>query len=103
MCDRGAEESHHGVADEFLDRSAETLELGAHSGVVRSEHAANLFRIEPFRTGREADEIRKEDADRLSLLSRRRSGGLERFPAGRAESEVGSHHRRAVGALAADA
>ena len=37
--DRRAEERHHRVADELLDRSAETLELGAQMRVVRREHA----------------------------------------------------------------
>ena len=97
--DRGAEEGDGGVADELLHRSAEALELGAHPGVVRGEHAANLLGIEPFRPGGEADEICKEDADGLSLLRRRRSGDFELLSAGRAEGDVGRHHRGALGHL----
>ena len=43
--DGGAEDRHHRIADELLDRSAEALELVAQARVVRAEQRAHLLRI----------------------------------------------------------
>src|SRR5437867_13285389 len=40
-------------------------------GVVGREQRAHVFRVEPLRPGREADEIGEEDCDRLPLLATR--------------------------------
>ena len=79
MCDRGAEEGHHGVADELLDRAAEALELGAQAQVVAGEQGADVLGVEPLRAGGEADEIAEHDGHDLPLLARRRRYGDRRF------------------------
>ena len=82
--DRRAEERHHGVADELLDRAAETLELAAQALPVRSEHRADVLRIELLRARGEADEVGEEHRHDLALLAAR-LGGAERGAAGEAE------------------
>ncbi len=71
MRNRRAEERHHRVADELLDRAAVSLELAADPGVIGPEHGTDVLGIEPFRLLREADEVAEEDGDDFSLLSRR--------------------------------
>ena len=70
-----AEQSHHRVADELLDRAAATLELGAHALVVRPQYTANLLRIETLGAGGEADKVAEHHRDDLPLLAR---GNLRR-------------------------
>ena len=55
--DRRAEERHHRVADELLDRAAEALELRTKMGVVRREQRAHVLGVEPLRPRREPDEV----------------------------------------------
>src|SRR5262249_30481957 len=63
-----AEDRHDGVADELLDSAAEPLELGPEPCVVPSEERADGLWVQAFGTRREADEIREQDGDRLSLF-----------------------------------
>ena len=48
MRDRRAEERHHRVADELLDRTAEALELGPETGVVGRKERADVLGVEPL-------------------------------------------------------
>jgi hypothetical protein len=79
---RSAEERRDGLADELLDPAAQTLELGANAAVVGSEERADVLRVELLSGRREIDELGREDADDLSLLSRRRRVRRRRTPAG---------------------
>ncbi len=69
MRERRAEQRHHGVADELLDRAPEALELGAEVGVVGVEQRAHVLGVELLRPRREADQVGEEDAHDLSLLA----------------------------------
>ena len=86
MRDRRAEDRHHGVADELLDRAAEALDLAGDALVVRAERGANVFRVGPVGAGREAHEVDEEHGDDLALLAARRC--LERGAAGEAEARA---------------
>jgi hypothetical protein len=66
--DRSPEDRHDRVADEFLHRPPETLDLGAQAPVVGREHGAHVLRIELLRSSGEADEIGEEDRDDLPLF-----------------------------------
>ena len=89
MRDRRAEERHHRVADELLDRAAEALELVAQVRVVGREHRADVLGIELLGARREADEVGEEDGDDLALLARGRGRPLERRATGVAEAGAG--------------
>jgi hypothetical protein len=65
-----AEERHHGIADELLDRAAEPLELLLQPGVVGSENRGDVLRIHLLGLRREADEIAEERRNDLPLLTR---------------------------------
>ena len=80
---RCTEQCHDRIADEFLDRSSEALELAPHVRVVRAEQCLHILRVETLRACREPDEVDEEHGDDLPLLPRRclRSG---RRPAERA-------------------
>ena len=78
MRDRRAEDGHHGVADELLDRPTEALELGAHAGVVGLEQPSHVLGIHFLGTGGEPDEVAEEARDDLALLACRRSGAERR-------------------------
>src|SRR6266511_4312292 len=47
-CDWGAEERHHGIADELLHCPAPALELVAQPLVVRPQDGLNVLRVEPL-------------------------------------------------------
>ena len=78
--DRRTEQRHHRIADEFLDGSAVTLELVAQAGVIGRQDRLDVFRIEPFGTCREPDEIAEHDRHDLAFLARRRAD-VKRRPA----------------------
>ena len=84
--DRGAEDRHHGVADELLDRAAEALELVAEPSVVRAEQRAHLLGIHLLGARGEADEVGEEHRHDLALLEPRLLGRLERRAARVAEA-----------------
>ena len=67
---RRAEERHHRVADELLDRAAVPLELGADALVVGAEDRLDVLRVERLRARREADEVAEDDRDDLALAAR---------------------------------
>ena len=74
---RRAEQRHHGVADELLDRPAAALELGAQTRVVRLEDGAHVLWVELLGARGEADEVGEEDGHDLALLA----GGSAPAPA----------------------
>src|SRR5204863_9173847 len=88
MRERRAEERHHGVADELLDRAAEALELVAQTLPVRREQPAHVLGVEPFRPRREPDEVGEENRDELPLLTAWLRNRRERRTAGVAEAGV---------------
>ena len=65
-----AEERHHRVADELLDRAAVALELGAHALVVGAEYRLDVLGIERLGLRREPDEVAEDDRDDLPLSPR---------------------------------
>jgi hypothetical protein len=67
VCDRRPEDRHHGVADELLDGSAATLELGAESIVVGPQDCLDVLGVQRFGARREADEVGEQDAHDLPL------------------------------------
>jgi hypothetical protein len=81
-----SEDGHGGVADELLDRAAVALEDHAQLGVVAAHGLAQELRVGTVAHRRRADEVAKEDRDRLAdpcrFLSR------ERRSAGAAEAEA---------------
>src|SRR3954468_20985412 len=83
----GAEDGHHGVADELLDRAAVPLELGAELRVVGGERRADVLRVETLRPRRRDDEVGEEDRHDLPLLAWSRGCRHERGPAHPAEAE----------------
>ena len=66
---RRAEERHHRVADELLDRAAVPLELLPHTRVVRPEDRLDVLGVESLGTRREADEVAEEDRDDLAFTA----------------------------------
>jgi hypothetical protein len=70
--DRRAEERHHGVSDELLDRAPEALEVSTDALVVPGEERAHVLRVHPLGLRRGADEVAEEDGHYLPFLSWRR-------------------------------
>jgi hypothetical protein len=66
--DGGPEDRHDRVADEFLHRPAEALDLRPQAPVVRRKHGAHVLRVELLRASGKADEIGEEDRDDLPLF-----------------------------------
>ena len=91
--DGRAEDGHHGVADELLERAAEALDLRLRARVVRLQPRAHVLRICGLRGRGETDEVDEEHRDDLALLARRR-----RLLSGRA---AGQAEARPVGILLA--
>ena len=89
VSDGRAEDPHHRVADELLDGSAAGLDLGPDPLEVRRLDRPNVFGIEPFRAGGEADEIREEHRNDLPFLARAPLVRGEAGAAGTAELRVG--------------
>ena len=67
--DRSAEERHHRVADELLDRAAVVLELRADPGVVGAQDRLDVLRVERLRLRGEPDEVAEEHAHDLALAA----------------------------------
>src|SRR5439155_4485062 len=65
-----AEDAHHGVADELLNRAAEALDLLLRPAVVRAQELAYVLRVGPLRACGEANEVGEEDRDDLPFLYR---------------------------------
>jgi hypothetical protein len=70
--DRGAEQRHHGITDELLNRAAVPLNLRAEPRVVRREHRADILRVETLSTTREAHKVGEQHGHDLPLLACRR-------------------------------
>jgi hypothetical protein len=71
--DGRAEDGHHRVADELLDRPAETLDVCLDPFVVGPERRADVLRVRPIGPVRETDKVDEEDGDDLALLAEGRS------------------------------
>ena len=78
---RRAEDGHDRVADEFLDRSPEPLDLLFRTSVEALQGIPNVLRICLVRSRREAHQVDEEHRDELALLPR--TIGREQFCAAR--------------------
>ena len=67
--DRRAEQRHHGIADELLDRAPEAFELRTKAVVIRRQQRTHVLRVEPFGPGREAGKIGEQDGDDFPFLA----------------------------------
>ena len=76
--ERRAEEAHHRVADELLDHAAERLDLTPDALVVRRQHRADVFRVEPLGPRGEADQVDEDHRHDPPLDPRRLVGGHRR-------------------------
>ena len=72
MRDGRAEDRHHRVADELLDRSSVSLELRAQVSVIRREQAAHVLGIHLLGARGKANEVAEEDSDDLAFFVGRR-------------------------------
>jgi len=73
VCPRGAEERHHGVADECLDRAAMALDLRSQRRPIAILDRAHVFGVERLRLSSEADQVCKQHGHDLALLPLRRN------------------------------
>ena len=69
MRGRGAEERHHRVPDELLDRPAVTLELGTDALVIRPQERLDVLGVHRLGACREADEVAEDDRYDLPLTA----------------------------------
>jgi len=58
-----AEDRHHGVPDELLDRAAMTLDHGPHRLEVARHHSAPALGVEPFSKSRGAGHVAEDHGD----------------------------------------
>jgi len=65
-----AEDAHDRVADELLDRTAETLDFQSDPLVIRREDCEHVLGVELLGASRGADEVDEEHADDASFLLR---------------------------------
>ena len=63
---RDAEDRHHGIADELLDRPAVPLEHRARLLEVARHHPLENFRVEPFAEGRRVGHVAEQDRHGLA-------------------------------------
>ena len=75
--DGRAEDRHHRVADELLDRPAVTLDLPLGRGMEGPQGGTHVLRVSRIGAGGEADEVADENGDDLALL---RGSGRARRP-----------------------
>ena len=68
--DRGAEDRHHGIADELLDGAAADLQLGPEPVVERTQNRLDVLGVERVRPRGEADKVGEQDAHDLPLPAR---------------------------------
>jgi hypothetical protein len=76
--DRGAEDRHHRVADELLDRAAEALELALEPRVVRTEQRRDVLRVHALGARGEAGQVGEEDGHHLALATHGHAASLRR-------------------------
>ena len=67
--ERSAEDAHHRIADELLDRAAETLQLGLDVRMVMGEEPGDVLGIHLLGLRGEADQVGEEDSHDLALLA----------------------------------
>jgi hypothetical protein len=79
--ERRAEDGHHGIADELLDRAAVALDLLAQACVVWADASAHVFRVLLLGGGREPDQVAEQHRYHLALLERGRGRGLSEWRA----------------------
>jgi hypothetical protein len=72
--DRDAEDRHHRVADELLDRAAVPLDRGACDVEVAAHDRPQCLRIDALAERSRAADVAEEDGHRLPLLPWRRCG-----------------------------
>src|SRR5207248_3682864 len=89
-----AEQGEDGVAAELLERAAVTLELGAHTRVIRRDERLHVLGIEALGARRRADEVDEDRGDHLALLA---GGGRGRYL--RQRGTTGEAELRLVGVL----
>jgi hypothetical protein len=65
--DRRSPHSHHGVADELLDGSAEALDDEARALEVTQEQVAHVLGVALLRERRVADEVGEQDGDEATF------------------------------------
>ena len=70
-CRGRTEHGHHGIADEFLDRTARGIDLGRHRVVEPVEEEPCALRVLLGAKLCRTDQIGEEDGRKLSLLNRR--------------------------------
>jgi hypothetical protein len=75
---RRAEDRHHRIADELLDRAATPLELLPHVSVIGREQSADVLGIESLGLRGEPNEVDEHDRDGLAFLSEQALLRLER-------------------------
>src|SRR3990172_5006925 len=87
---RHAEDGHHRIADEFLDRAAVALQDLLHRGERAAEDPAHRFRVEMLPDGGGAGDVAEEDRDGLADLARLPGvgRGAQRRAAAAAEAEA---------------
>ena len=98
VCDRRAEDRHHGIADELLDDPAVLLHALPRVTVVELQDVTHIFRIRLVRARRRVDEVDEEDRHHFSLLRCRRRL-RQGCPAATAEARVRRIRRAACPAL----
>jgi hypothetical protein len=64
-----SEHGHDGVADELLDRSAETLELSADALKVGRQAGVDVLGIQLFRARSGPDDVREDGGDDATFFS----------------------------------
>ena len=73
-----AEDGHHRVADELLDRAAVRLDDPAHALEVASEQTAHRLRVGRLAEGGRTCHVAEDDCDRLPYLDGGRGSGQRR-------------------------
>ena len=74
MSDRCAEDAHHRVADELVERAAEPFEIALDAGMKGDQCPPDILRIRLIGTLGEADEVHEEDRDDAAFLDDRPRG-----------------------------
>ncbi len=95
--DGSAEDGHHGIPDELLDRPAVVLELVARTCVIRGQRRAHVLWIRHLGASRLSYEVDEHDADDLPLLPRRRRRHGQGRATGGAEPRIGGALAPAAG------
>jgi hypothetical protein len=92
--DRRAEDGHHGVTDEFLDKTVEARDRPGEALEQRILKRAHILGVEPLGDGGEAREVGEHDRHLATIGLAMVAAGLrrrcrQRTAAARAEGETG--------------